>query len=149
MASKLTTFPSHEEGLSRRRWVVVDGEGRALGRVATQVADLLRGKTKPSFSPHVDCGDFVIVVNARKIRLTGKKADQKLYYRHSEHPGGLRSTAAGELIEHRPERIVREAVKGMLPRNRLSRRLITKLKIYPDAEHPHAAQQASPVAARD
>lgn len=149
MASKLTTFPSRESGLSQRRWVVVDGEGRALGRVATQVADLLRGKTKPTFSPHVDCGDFVIVVNASKIRLTGKKADEKLYYRHSEYPGGLRSTRAGELISDRPERIVREAVKGMLPRNRLSRRLITKLKVYPEADHPHAAQQAMPVPALD
>jgi len=149
MATKVTTFPSREEGLKQRRWVVVDGEGRALGRVATQVADLLRGKTKPTYSPHVDCGDFVIVVNASKIRLTGKKATDKLYYRHSEYPGGLRSRPAGELLEHRPDRIVRDAVKGMLPRNRLSRRLITKLKVYGGAEHPHGAQQASPVAALD
>lgn len=149
MATKVTTFPSREEGLSQRRWVVVDGEGRTLGRVATQVADLLRGKNKPTFSPHVDCGDFVIVVNASKIRLTGKKATDKLYYRHSEHPGGLRSTPAGELLENRPDRIVRDAVKGMLPRNRLSRRLITKLKVYAGAEHPHAAQQATAVAAAE
>ncbi len=149
MATKVTTFPSRDEGLGQRRWVVVDGGGRALGRVATQVADLLRGKTKPTFSPHVDCGDFVIVVNAGKIRLTGKKATEKLYHRHSEHPGGLRSTPAGELLEGRPDRIVREAVKGMLPRNRLSRRLITKLKVYPGAEHPHGAQQATAVEALD
>jgi len=147
MATKVTTFPTREEGLSQRRWVVVDAEGRALGRVATQVADLLRGKTKPTYSPHVDCGDFVIVVNAQKIRLTGKKATDKLYYRHSERPGGLRSTPAGEILEQRPDRIVRDAVKGMLPRNRLSRRLITKLKVYAGAEHPHSAQQATAIAA--
>ncbi|MDG2305159.1 MAG: 50S ribosomal protein L13 [Candidatus Binatia bacterium] len=147
MATKVTTFPSHEEGLKQRRWVVLDGEGRTLGRMATQVADLLRGKTKPIYSPHVDCGDFVIIVNASKIRLTGNKATDKLYYRHSERPGGLRSTPAGELLDARPDRIVREAVKGMLPRNRLSRRLITKLKVYPGAEHPHGAQMAEPIAA--
>lgn len=149
MATKVTTFPSREEGLTQRRWVVVDADGRALGRVATQVADLLRGKKKPTYSPHVDCGDFVIVLNAGKIRLTGKKASDKLYYRHSEHPGGLRSTPAGDILQSRPDRLVRDAVKGMLPRNRLSRRLITKLKVYPGAEHPHAAQQAEPVAALD
>lgn len=147
MATKVTTFPSRQEGLTQRRWVVVDAEGRALGRVATQVADLLRGKTKPTYSPHVDCGDFVIVVNAAKIRLTGKKATDKLYYRHSEHPGGLRSTPAGDVLEQHPDRLVRDAVKGMLPRNRLSRRLITKLKVYAGSEHPHGAQQATPVAA--
>jgi len=149
MATKVTTFPSREEGLTQRRWVVVDGEGRALGRLATQVANLLRGKTKPSYSPHVDCGDFVIVVNASKVRLSGKKATDKLYYRHSERPGGLRSTPAGEVREKHPDRLVRDAVKGMLPRNRLSRRLITKLKVYAGAEHPHGAQQASRVAAAD
>lgn len=147
MATKVTTFPSRQEGITQRRWIVVDAEGRALGRVATQVADLLRGKTKPTFSPHVDCGDFVIVVNAGKIRLTGKKATDKLYHRHSEHPGGLRSTPAGEILEQNPDRLVRDAVKGMLPRNRLSRRLITKLKVYAGSEHPHGAQQATAVAA--
>src|SRR5512134_1348284 len=143
MPTQITTFPTRKDGLAQRSWVLVDGEGRALGRLATQVADLLRGKGKPTFSPHVDCGDFVIVVNASKVRLTGAKADEKLYYRHSEYPGGLRSTTAGELRASESERLVREAVKGMLPRNRLSRRLITKLKVYPDAQHPHGAQKAS------
>ncbi len=149
MPTKGTSFPSREEGFGQRQWVVVDGEGRALGRVVTQVADLLRGKNKATFSPHVDCGDFVIVVNASKIRLTGKKSTEKLYYRHSERPGGLSSRPAGELLEGRPDRIVRDAVKGMLPRNRLSRRLITKLKVYGGSEHPHSAQQAAAVAALD
>ena len=149
MATKETTFPTRAEGLTQREWFVVDAGGRALGRVATQVADLLRGKRKPTYSPHVDCGDFVIVVNAGKIRLTGKKASDKLYYRHSNHPGGLRSKPAGDLLENQPDRIVREAVKGMLPRNRLSRRLITKLKVYSGEEHPHNAQQASVVPALD
>ena len=146
MATKVTTFPSREEGLSQRHWVVLDAEGRALGRLATQVADLLRGKGKPTFSPHVDCG---IVLNASKVRLSGKKATDKLYYRHSGFPGGIRSTPAGDLRDENPERLIREAVKGMLPRNRLSRRLITKLKVYPGAEHPHGAQQAAAVAVAD
>ncbi|MBM4266197.1 MAG: 50S ribosomal protein L13 [Deltaproteobacteria bacterium] len=149
MPTHSTTFPTRQEGLAQRSWVVVDGEGRALGRLATQVADLLRGKGKPTFSPHVDCGDFVIVVNASKVRLTGAKADEKLYYRHSEYPGGLRTATAGELRSNESERLIREAVKGMLPKNRLSRRLITKLKVYPDAQHPHGAQKASAVEARD
>jgi large subunit ribosomal protein L13 len=148
MASK-TYVISREEALAQRRWVVVDAGGRALGRVATQVANLLRGKGKPTFSPHVDCGDFVVVVNADKVRLTGRKATDKIYYRHSEYPGGLRATAAGKMRSEKPERLVRTAVQGMLPKNRLSRRLITKLKVYGGAEHPHAAQQAVAVAAQD
>ena len=140
---------SREDALEQRRWVVVDARNRALGRVATQVADLLRGKGKPTFSPHIDCGDFVVVVNASKVRLTGRKMTDKIYYRHSEYPGGLRATSAGKLLAEKPERMFRAAVQGMLPKNRLSRRLITKLKVYTGAEHPHAAQQAVPVAARD
>jgi large subunit ribosomal protein L13 len=148
MAAK-TLVISREDALAQRRWVVVDAGGRALGRVATQVANLLRGKGKPTFSPHIDCGDFVVVVNASKVRLTGRKLTDKLYYRHSEYPGGLRSTSAGKMLEDKPERLVRTAVQGMLPKNRLSRRLITKLKVYRGPEHPHAAQQAVPVAAQD
>jgi large subunit ribosomal protein L13 len=148
MPSK-TTIVTREDALAQRRWFVLDAEGRALGRLATQAAGLLRGKGKPIFSPHTDCGDFVIVLNAGKLKLTGNKALDKLYYRHSEYPGGLRTTTAGKLLADRPERVVREAVLGMLPKNRLSRRLITKLKVYRGAEHPHGAQQAVAVAAQD
>jgi large subunit ribosomal protein L13 len=148
MAAK-TLVMTREDALAQRRWLVVDAEGRALGRLATQVANLLRGKNKPTFSPHVDCGDFVVVVNAAKVRLTGRKATDKIYYRHTEYPGGIRATAAGRMLADRPERLVRGAVQGMLPKNRLSRRLITKLRVYPGAEHPHGAQQATPVAAQD
>ena len=144
-----TTVVTREAALEQRRWIVLDASGRALGRLATQAAGLLRGKGKPTFSPHIDCGDFVIVVNASKLKLTGKKATDKIYHRHTEYPGGLRSTAAGEMLEKRPDRLVRNAVQGMLPKNRLSRRLITKLKVYPGAEHPHGAQQATLVAAQD
>jgi large subunit ribosomal protein L13 len=148
MAAK-TLVISREDALAQRRWVVVDADGRALGRVATQVANLLRGKGKPTFSPHIDCGDFVVVINAAKVRLTGRKLTDKIYYRHSEYPGGLRATAAGRMLGEKPERLVRGAVQGMLPKNRLSRRLITKLKVYTGAEHPHGAQQAVAVAAQD
>jgi large subunit ribosomal protein L13 len=148
MAGK-TLVITREDALAQRRWVVVDAGDRALGRVATQVANLLRGKGKPTFSPHIDCGDFVVVINADKVRLTGRKVTDKIYYRHSEYPGGLRATSAGKLRAEKPERLVRTAVHGMLPKNRLSRRLITKLKVYGGAEHPHAAQQAVAVAAQD
>lgn len=148
MAAK-TLVVTREDALAQRRWVLVDADGRALGRVATQVANLLRGKGKPTFSPHIDCGDFVVVINAGKVRLTGRKLTDKIYYRHSEYPGGLRATAAGRMRSEKPERLVRTAVHGMLPKNRLSRRLITKLKVYAGAEHPHGAQQAVAVAAQD
>jgi large subunit ribosomal protein L13 len=147
--STRTFLMPREQALDQRRWSLVDAEGRSLGRLATQVANLLRGKGKPTFAPSVDCGDFVIVVNASKLKLTGKKADDKIYYRHSEYPGGIRKTSAGRMRNERPAELVRIAVKGMLPKNRLSRRLITKLKVYPGAEHPHGAQQATPVAAQD
>jgi large subunit ribosomal protein L13 len=148
MATK-TTVVTREDALAQRRWFLLDAEGRALGRLATQAANLLRGKGKAIFSPHVDCGDFVIVVNAEKVRLSGKKATDKLYYRHTEYPGGLRTQAAGEMRTERPDRLVRTAVAGMLPKNRLGRRLITKLKVYAGSEHPHGAQQAVAVAAQD
>jgi len=123
-----------------RRWYVVDAEGKTLGRLSTQIADILRGKRKPTFTPHVDTGDFVVVINAEKVSVTGKKRATKLYHRHSGYPGGLRTRTFEEMIEKRPEEVIRLAVKGMLPRNRLSRRQITKLKIYAGPEHPHTAQ---------
>jgi large subunit ribosomal protein L13 len=123
-----------------RDWYVVDAEGQTLGRLATQIADTLRGKTKPQYTPHVDTGDFVIVVNAEKIAVTGQKLDQKRYFRHSGYPGGLRSRTLREQLDHRPTEVLRKAVKGMLPRNRLARQQLTKLKIYAGPEHPHAAQ---------
>jgi len=125
----------------QRDWYVVDAEGKTLGRLATQIADALRGKRKPEYTPHCDTGDFVVVVNAAKIRVTGNKVNDKVYYRHSGYPGRLRSRTLGEMLERRPEEVIRKAVKGMLPRNRLGRQQLRKLKIYAGAEHPHAAQQ--------
>ena len=125
-------------------WYLVDAEGKTLGRLATQIADLLRGKGKPQYTPHVDTGDFVVVVNAEKVHVTGKKLEQKLYHRHSGYPGGLRSRTLAEQLERRPEEVLRSAVKGMLPKNRLASRQITKLKVYAGPAHPHEAQ--NPVA---
>ena len=128
-----------------RRWYLVDADGQNLGRLATHIADTLRGKTKPEYTPHVDTGDFVIVVNADKIAVTGKKLDEKRYYRHSGYPGGLRSRTLREQLERRPTEVLRKAVKGMLPRNRLARAQLTKLKIYAGPEHPHEAQAPTPL----
>jgi large subunit ribosomal protein L13 len=128
-----------------RRWYVVDAEGQTLGRLATRIADALRGKGKPTYTPHVDSGDFVVVVNADKVAVTGKKLDEKRYYRHSGYPGGLRSRTLREQLERRPSEVVRTAVKGMLPRNRLARRQITKLKVYAGPAHPHEAQRPEPL----
>jgi len=128
-----------------RRWYVVDAEGETLGRLATRIADTLRGKSKPSYTPHVDTGDFVVVVNADKVAVTGKKLEQKQYYRHSGYPGGLRSRTLAEELERRPTEVLRKAVRGMLPRNRLARTQISKLKIYAGPTHPHAAQQPQPL----
>jgi large subunit ribosomal protein L13 len=128
-----------------RNWLIVDATGQTLGRLATQIADALRGKRKPTYTPHIDTGDFVVVVNAEKISVTGNKLAQKQYYRHSGYPGGLRSRTLSEMLERRPEDVLRIAVKGMLPRNRLARKQLTKLKIYAGAEHPHAAQQPQPM----
>ena len=124
-----------------RKWYVIDAQGQVLGRLAVEIARRLRGKHKPNFSPHVDTGDYIIVVNADKIRLTGRKMDNKMYYRHTGYPGGLRSMNARQLLGRKPERMVELAVKGMLPKNRLGRRMYQKLKVYITAEHPHAAQQ--------
>jgi large subunit ribosomal protein L13 len=124
-----------------RVWYVVDAEGKTLGRLATQIADVLRGKRKPTYTPHVDVGDFVIVVNAEKVAVTGDKREKKLYWRHSGYPGGIRSRTLGDLLEKRPEEVTRKAVKGMLPRNRLARQQLRKLKIYAGPDHPHQAQK--------
>ncbi|KAF0216656.1 MAG: large subunit ribosomal protein [Geobacteraceae bacterium] len=124
-----------------RDWYLVDAENQVLGRLATQVANVLRGKNKPVFTPSVDTGDFVIVVNAEKIALTGNKLSDKMYYSHSGFPGGLKSINAGKLLEKKPEDIIKKAVKGMLPKNKLARHMLSKLKIYSGAEHPHKAQQ--------
>ena len=124
-----------------RGWYVVDAGGKTLGRLATQIANVLRGKHKPTYTPHVDVGDFVIVVNAEKIAVTGDKREKKLYWRHSGYPGGIRSRTLGDLLEKRPEEVIRKAVKGMLPRNRLARQQLRKLKVYAGPEHPHRAQK--------
>jgi large subunit ribosomal protein L13 len=127
--------------IRERNWLVVDATGQTLGRLATQIADVIRGKRKPTYTPHIDVGDFVIVVNAEKVAVTGDKREQKRYWRHSGYPGGIRSRTLGEMLERRPEEVIRRAVKGMLPRNRLARRQITKLKVYAGPDHPHAAQK--------
>jgi large subunit ribosomal protein L13 len=132
-----------------REWHLVDADGQTLGRLATRIADTLRGKNKPQYTPHVDTGDFVVVVNAEKVAVTGNKLDQKRYYRHSGYPGGLRSRTLREQLDRRPEEVLRKAVKGMLPRNRLARRQLTKLKIYAGPEHPHEAQAPKPLEVED
>jgi large subunit ribosomal protein L13 len=125
----------------QRDWLVVDATGQTLGRLASRIADALRGKDKPEYTPHIDVGDFVIVVNAEKISVTGKKRDEKLYYRHSGYPGGLRRRTLGEMLDRRPEEVIRLAVKGMLPRTRLGRAQLRKLRVYAGPDHPHAAQK--------
>ena len=124
-----------------RNWLVVDAAGETLGRLATQIADRLRGKHKPEYTPHCDVGDFVVVINAEKIAVTGKKRQEKLYHRHSGYPGGLRTRTLNDMLERKPEEVIRLAVKGMLPRNRLARAQLRKLKVYAGSDHPHTAQQ--------
>jgi large subunit ribosomal protein L13 len=128
-----------------RRWYIVDAEGKTLGRLASQVAHVLVGKHKPMYSPGMDVGDFVIVVNADKISVTGRKMDDKMYYRHSGYPGGIRAFNLRDYLERNPERVLALAVRGMLPRNRLGRQMLKKLKVYAGPEHPHAAQQPQPL----
>ena len=125
----------------QRKWYVVDAEGKVLGRLACRVARLITGKGKPDWTPHVDCGDHVVVVNAAKVRVTGRKLEQKVYRRHTGYPGGLKEVTLGKLLAERPERVIEEAVHGMVPKGRLGRRMVTKLKVYPGADHPHAAQK--------
>ena len=129
----------------QKEWIVVDAEGAVLGRLTSEIAKVLRGKHKPSFTPHVDCGDNVIVINAEKVRLTGNKMTDKVYLRHTGHPGGQRETTPRQLLAKAPRRIIEHAVKGMLPKNRLGRRLFTNLHVYAGGEHPHAAQQPKEV----
>jgi large subunit ribosomal protein L13 len=136
---------SAKPGEITREWYLVDADGQTLGRLATRIADTLRGKRKPQYTPHVDTGDFVVVVNADKIAVTGNKLDQKRYYRHSGYPGGLRSRTLRDQLERRPTEVLRVAVKGMLPKNRLARQQLTKLKIYAGPEHPHGAQNPRPL----
>jgi large subunit ribosomal protein L13 len=138
---------SAKPGEIARDWYLVDAEGKTLGRLATQIADTLRGKRKPQYTPHVDTGDFVIVVNAEKIAVTGNKLDGKLYYRHSGYPGGLKVRPLREQLERRPTEVLRKAVKGMLPRNKLANQQITKLKIYAGPDHPHESQSPKPLPA--
>ncbi len=133
-----------KEGDVERRWWLIDAEGQVLGRMATRIAILLRGKDKPLFTPSMDVGDHVVVVNAEKVRLTGAKAQQKLYYSHSTYPGGLKVTTAQRLFEKRPEQVVRLAVKRMLPKNKLGRNVLKKLKVYTGPDHPHQSQSPQP-----
>ena len=124
-----------------RKWYVVDATGLTLGRLASEVAKVLRGKNKPIFTPHIDTGDYVIVINAEKVKVTGKKLDQKIYYRHSEYVGGMKETTLKEMLAKKPEKVIELAVKGMLPKGPLGREMYTKLHVYAGAEHPHAAQK--------
>lgn len=130
-----------KSGSVDQKWYLVDGEGKVFGRVASQVASILRGKNKPEFTPNVDTGDFVIVVNADKLVLTGNKLDQKMYYRHSGYPGGLKKTSYREMMQNKPELAFTEAVRRMLPKNTLGKKMLTKLRVYKGAEHGHAAQK--------
>ena len=135
-------------GEIQREWFLVDAEGQTLGRLATRIADMLRGKGKPAYTPHVDTGDFVVVVNAEKIAVTGSKLDTKIYYRHSGYPGGIKQRTLREQLERRPTEVIRKAVKGMLPKNKLAAAQLTKLKVYAGPDHPHAAQAPKPAGAR-
>ena len=132
----------------QRNWLLVDADGRTLGRLATQIADALRGKNKTEYTPHIDTGDFVVVVNAEKITVTGNKRADKRYYRHSGYPGGLKVRTFEDELTRRPEEIIRRAVRGMMPRNRLARKQLTKLKVYAGPDHPHAAQKPEPMEIR-
>ena len=134
------TYSAKQEDI-KRSWHVVDANGKTLGRLATAVASVLKGKTKPIYTTHVDTGDFVIVVNAGKIHLTGKKLDNKMYYSHSGYPGGLKTISAGKLMKTNPEEVIKMAVEGMLPKTRLGKQMLSKLKVYAGDQHPHAAQQ--------
>ena len=136
---------SAKKGEVERKWILVDAEGQVLGRLASRIASALRGKNRPQFTPHVDTGDFVIVVNAEKILLTGNKLKDKIYYRHSGYPGGIKGMSAGEMLEKKPDQVIRKAVKGMLPKSRLGQGMLSKLKVYTGPDHPHQAQQPEKV----
>jgi len=136
----MKTFSARQQDVERQ-WYIVDAERKVLGRLASEVARILRGKHKPVYTPHVDTGDHVIVINAEKVLLTGKKLDGKVYYRHSGYPGGLKSITARKLMQQDPRRVIERAVRGMLPKNRLGRSMFRKLRVYPSAQHPHDAQK--------
>ena len=129
----------------RRDWYVVDATDKVLGRIATEIANRLRGKHTPEYTPHIDTGDYIVVVNADKVRVTGNKVTDKIYFRHTGYPGGIKETSFGKLMETHPERAIEIAVKGMMPRNKLSKAMLGKLKIYAGGEHPHTAQQPKPL----
>ncbi len=141
----MRTWTAKKEEIERK-WYVVDAKGQTLGRLAAKIAPILRGKHKPIYTPHLDCGDFVIVINADKVRVTGRKLDQKFYYRHSGYPGGIYSISLRDQLDKYPERVIQAAVRGMLPKNKLGRQMIKKLKVYAGDSHPHQAQQPKPLA---
>jgi len=134
------TYTARAEDLERE-WFLVNAEGKTLGRLASEIAQVLRGKHKPIYTPHLDCGDYVIVVNAEKVQVTGRKLDQKMYYRHTGYPGGIKSISLRNQLQKHPERVLQAAVRGMLPKNRLGRKMLKKLKVYAGDSHPHKAQQ--------
>lgn len=142
----MKTIMKTKKDLANRKWCLFDAKDKVLGRLATRIADKLRGKDKADFTPHMDSGDFVIVINAEKVKLTGTKLDKKVYYKHTFRPGGLKTVTARDLLAKHPEDLVVNAVRGMLPKNRLGRQLLSKLKVYPKAEHPHAAQKPQNIA---
>lgn len=138
-----TVFANAET--AKRDWVLVDATDKTLGRLASEIARRLRGKHKPEFTPHADTGDYIVVINAEKVRVTGRKMTDKIYYRHTEHPGGIKSTALRDMLDKTPERVLEKAVKGMLPKGPLGYAQFRKLKVYAGSEHPHAAQQPTPL----
>jgi large subunit ribosomal protein L13 len=140
----MKTISANKE-TARHGWYVVDATDKTLGRLSTQIANRLRGKHKPEYTPHVDTGDYVVVVNAEKVRVTGRKTSDKMYHHHTGYPGGLKSVSFEQLIEKAPEKVIETAVKGMMPKNKLSRAMLTKLKVYAGSEHPHSAQQPQPI----
>ena len=140
----MKTFSAKKESV-QRSWYLVDATDKTLGRLSTQIANRLRGKHKPEYTPHVDTGDYIVVVNAEKVRVTGNKPDDKIYHHYTGYPGGIKSISFNELIEKAPERAIQKAVKGMMPRNKLSTAMLLKLKVYAGSEHPHAAQQPTPL----
>ncbi len=136
----MKTYTARAEDMERE-WFLVNAEGKTLGRLASEIAQVLRGKHKPIYTPHLDCGDYVIVVNAEKVRVTGRKLDQKMYYHHTGYPGGIKSISLRNQLQKHPERVLQAAVRGMLPKNRLGRKMLKKLKVYAGDSHPHEAQQ--------
>jgi large subunit ribosomal protein L13 len=142
--STIKTFSAKPDQIERE-WYVVDATNQTLGRLATRVARILRGKHKPIYTPHLDCGDYVIVVNAEKVNVTGRKSDQKMYYRHSGYPGGFKSISLGDQLQKHPERVIQAAVRGMLPKTKLGRQMSKKLKVYAGPDHPHGVQQPKPL----